>query len=97
MAGASLAYSKAKVHRLAYELDGVREWSKGGGTNWWDSSDRDEYMVMRDRLEDERIHDRLEEAEGQMDGLIGKLEELWFILETLKGKSRWLYWRRKTS
>ena len=45
--GAALASAKAEVHRIASELDGVRERSKGSETNQRASMDRVEDAAGR--------------------------------------------------
>ena len=85
-AGAALASTEVKVHRLASENDRVREWSKGDKTDRRASADRDGDTAGRERAEAERLRDSLEEAEGQRDWFIGKLEELRGRLEALEGK-----------
>ena len=94
-AGADLMSTEVEGRRLASEIDRVREWSKGDKTDRRASADRDGDTAGRERAEAERLRDSLEEAEGQRDWFIGKLEELRGRLEALEGKLRWLDRQRK--
>ena len=48
-AGAAFASAEAKVRRNTSEIDGVRERSKGDGTDWKDAIDRVEAAERRER------------------------------------------------
>ena len=73
-ARAALVSTKDKVHRLASEIDGVRERSEGAKIDRRTSADRAEDAVGRNRAKAKRVHDILEETEGKSYGLVGKLE-----------------------
>ena len=54
--GGNLASAKAKAHRLASKIDGVRERFKGGKYNHRSAVDRTKSTTGRERIEVKRLH-----------------------------------------
>ena len=66
----------------------VSEWSEWAKTYWRASSDRAKEAAGRERPKYERLHNILEEEEGQTNGIIGNIEDLQVRLEALEVKLR---------
>ena len=69
----ALASAEAKLHRLVYEIDRVRERSKGSKADKGAAIDRAEDAVGRKRIKSKIPHKSLKEEEVKRDGIIDKL------------------------
>ena len=74
MDGAALASPKSKAHTLASDIDSVRERYDGGKAKHRATVDRSEAASRRERDEVKRLHNILEDEEGQSDGIIDELQ-----------------------
>ena len=66
--------ANAEVHRIASEIDGVRERSNGADPDWRDAINRSQAVEGRKRDEAERLRDSLGGAEGRRYGIIAKIQ-----------------------
>ena len=54
--GAALASAEANVNRIAFDIDRVREWSKGAEADQRSAIDRSEVAAGRERDEAKSLH-----------------------------------------
>ena len=72
--GATLASNKAKAHSIASKIGGVIELSKGGDADQRAAIDRGKATSGRYRDKVKRLHNSLEDEEGQRYRLIDELQ-----------------------